>query len=81
MTLCARLIRDGDVVFDVGGHIGYMALYFASLVGAGGRVFSFEPGSSNLPYIRANVERATHKNVVLVEQAIGAENGFTTFWS
>ena len=34
MTLCARLIRNGDLVFDVGGHIGYMALYFASLVGA-----------------------------------------------
>lgn len=81
MTLCARLIRDGDVVFDVGGHIGYMALYFASLVGACGRIFSFEPASSNLPYIRANVERATHKNVVLVEQAVGAENGFTTFWA
>lgn len=81
MVLCARLIRDGDVVFDVGGHIGYMALYFASLVGDCGRIFSFEPAPSNLPYIRANVERAIHKNVVLVEQAIGAENGFTTFWS
>jgi FkbM family methyltransferase len=81
MTLCARLIREGDVVFDVGGHIGYMALYFASLVRARGRVFAFEPGASNLPYIRANVGRATHKNVVLVEKAIGAENGFTTFWA
>jgi FkbM family methyltransferase len=81
MTLCARLIRDGDVVFDVGGHIGYMALYFASLVGACGKVFAFEPGSSNLPYIRANVERATHKNVVLVELAVGAKNGSTTFWA
>jgi FkbM family methyltransferase len=58
-----------------------MALYFASLVGACGRIFSFEPGCSNLPYIRTNVERATHKNVVLVEQAAGAENGFTTFWA
>jgi FkbM family methyltransferase len=81
MTLCARLIRDGDVVFDVGGHIGYMALYFAGLVGSAGKVFSFEPASSNLPYIRKNVGRATHRNVTLVEQAIGAENGFTTFWA
>jgi len=81
MTLCARFIRDGDVVFDVGGHIGYMALYFASLVGACGKVFAFEPASSNLPYIRVNVERAGHKNVVLVEQAVGAENGFTAFWA
>jgi FkbM family methyltransferase len=81
MTLCARLIREGDVVFDVGGNIGYMALYFASLVGARGKVFSFEPAPSNLPYIRANVGRATHKNVALVEQAVGAENGIINFWS
>jgi FkbM family methyltransferase len=81
MILCSRLIREGDVVFDVGGHIGYMALYFASLAGARGRVFVFEPESSNLRYIRANIERATHKNVVLVEEAVGSENGFATFWS
>ena len=81
MTFCARLIRDGDMVFDVGEHIGYMALYCASLAGACGRIFSFEPTSSNLPDIRANVGRATHNNVVLVEQAVGAENGFTTFWA
>jgi FkbM family methyltransferase len=81
MILCARLIREGDIVFDVGAHIGYTALYFASLVGARGKVFCFEPASSNLPYIRANVEHATHKNIVLVEQAVGADNGFATFWS
>jgi FkbM family methyltransferase len=81
MALCARLIRDGDVVFDVGGHIGYMAPFFASLVGDCGRVFSFEPASANLPYIRANVEHATRKNIVLVEEAVGAENGFTAFWA
>jgi FkbM family methyltransferase len=81
MALCARLIRDGDVVFDVGGHIGYMASYFASLAGARGRVFSFEPASSNLPYIRVNAGRATHHNIVLVEKAVGASDGFATFWS
>jgi FkbM family methyltransferase len=81
MALCDRLIGKGDIVFDVGGHIGYMALYFGSLTGAGGRVFSFEPAPGNLPYIRTNVEHACHKNVILVEQAVGAANGFTSFWS
>lgn len=81
MALCAQLVRKGDVVFDVGGHIGYMALYFASLVGPRGKVYSFEPAPTNLPYIRANVSRAANKNVVLVEEAVGAENRFATFWS
>jgi FkbM family methyltransferase len=81
MAICAKLIRDGDLVFDVGGHIGYMALYFASLVGARGRIFTFEPSPLNLRYIRANALRSGHPNVILVESAVGAENGFTTFWS
>lgn len=81
MNLFARLIRDGDVVFDVGGNIGYMALYFARLVGTRGKCFTFEPASSNLPYIRVNIGRATYKNVVLFEIAVGAENGVTSFWS
>lgn len=57
MALCAHLIRDGDVVYDVGGNTKYMALYFASLVGARGKTLSFEPAPVNLSYIRANVER------------------------
>jgi len=81
MNLCARLIRKGDVIFDVGGHIGYMALYFASLAGSCGKVYSFEPAVSNVPYIRTNIEHGAHKNLILVEQAVEAENGFTTFWS
>jgi FkbM family methyltransferase len=81
MALCAKLIRDGDVVFDVGGHIGYMTLYFASLVGLSGRTVAFEPGPLNLPYIRANIKSTRRENIVLVESAVGAENGFTTFWS
>ncbi len=81
MALCAQLIGEGDVVIDVGGHIGYMALYFASVVGARGITYSFEPASSNLTYLRKNVECATHKNVVLIEKAVGSENGFATFWS
>ncbi len=81
MAICAKLIRDGDVVFDVGGHIGYTALYFANLAGGAGRTFTFEPSPLNLPYIRTNVQNATHANVVLLECAVGARDGFTTFWS
>jgi FkbM family methyltransferase len=81
MAVCARLIRDGDIVFDVGGHIGYVALYFSHLAGALGTVFTFEPSPLNLPYARENVRRAARKNIVLIEQAVGAEDGLASFWS
>jgi FkbM family methyltransferase len=60
---------------------GVHGLVFRKSSGCLWEIFSFEPASSNLPYIHAHVERATPKNVVLVERAVAGENGFTTFWS
>src|SRR5216684_3285865 len=33
MSLFPEIIADGDFVVEIGGHIGYMSLYFAHLVG------------------------------------------------
>jgi hypothetical protein len=77
LLLCRLLIRPGDVVFDVGGHIGYVAMYFGSLVGPEGRVFTFEADPGELPYLRQNAENARHRNIILVENAVGAEEGET----
>ena len=38
----------GKVIYDIGAHIGYHSLYFARLVGSGGRVRSFEPSPKTL---------------------------------
>lgn len=37
------IIREGDVVFDIGANIGAHTLHFARLVGDRGRVYAFEP--------------------------------------
>lgn len=68
MAAFALLIRSGDTVFDVGGHIGYTALYFNELVGAG-RVHVFEPGPNNLPYLRRNI--APCPGITLAEVGVG----------
>src|SRR6478735_1296610 len=54
MKLFQRLIQPESVVAEVGGHIGYITQFFATLVGPRGRVYVFEPGPNNLPYLRAN---------------------------
>ena len=38
-----RILRTGDVVFDVGANLGFTSLHFADLVGPQGKVFAFEP--------------------------------------
>jgi FkbM family methyltransferase len=76
MTIFRRLLRPGDSVIEVGGHIGYISLYFKSLVQSG-EVYVFEPGANNLPYIRRNVgPRGIH----LVEKAAGDRSGTAAFF-
>lgn len=67
MRLYPPLIRQGDLIVEVGGHIGYISTYFAKLTGPEGRVLVFEPGPNNLPYIRKNI--AAYANITLIDKA------------
>ena len=78
MQLFARLLRPGMTALDVGGHVGYVAMYLAELVAPQGRVYVFEPGPNNLPYIRHNVGQS--ENIVLVEKGVGSRNEQKTFF-
>jgi len=49
MRIFPQLIRSGDLVIEIGGHIGYISTYFAGLAGPDGKVVVFEPGPNNLP--------------------------------
>ncbi|SRR6266545_2940317 len=49
-------VRPGDVVVDVGAHIGYFTLLLAALVGPKSRVFAFEPDPDNFALLCRNVE-------------------------
>jgi len=72
---------SGKVIFDVGSHIGYHALYFAQLVGDGGKVVSFEPNMFNVERIRLNLEKNKNLSghITLIEKAISDISGSTEF--
>jgi len=78
MKLFAELVQPGHTVAEVGGHIGFISIYFSMLAGPMGRVFVFEPGSNNLPYTRANVRELG--NVSLVEAAVSDIDGYATLY-
>lgn len=75
-----KVISEGDTVFELGAHIGYISVYFSQLVGEKGNVVVFEPGVNNLPYVRFNLGHAPFKNVQLVEKAVSDQNGTATFY-
>ena len=51
------LVRDGDVVFDIGAHIGLHTVLLSSLVGPGGLVHAFEINPRKIPALRETIRR------------------------
>ena len=64
------LVRPGMTVLDVGAHFGYYTLLASELVGAHGRVFSFEPNSGNYELLSRNVRINNCGNVTLFQKAV-----------
>lgn len=50
------LVKEGDIVLDVGTNIGETFLHFARCVGESGYVYGFEPDEVNFAGIQRNVE-------------------------
>ena len=69
MSCCAGLISKGQTVVECGGHIGYLSMFFASLVGDSGSVIVFEPALSNLAYLRINAQQ--RESIRIEELAVG----------
>ena len=79
MAAFAKLLKSGNLVVEVGGHIGYMSVYFAHLVGPQGRVVVFEPGPNNLPYLIVNTKK--YPNVQVVPDALTDFTGSATLYT
>jgi FkbM family methyltransferase len=73
-VLIARL-REGDIVYDVGGHTGYLTLLMAKLVGRSGHIYTFEPYPSNVEKIQHNLSINGVSNYTVVSEAVSNSNG------
>jgi FkbM family methyltransferase len=72
-----REINKGDVVLDIGAHVGYYTLIAAECVGETGKVFAFEPDPTNFAILKKNIEVNGFKNVILVQKAVSNRTGIT----
>jgi len=68
--LVQKEVKMGNVVLDIGAHIGYYALMFAKLVGPHGKVFAFEPEPGNFAILEKNVRVNDYQNVTLIQKAV-----------
>jgi FkbM family methyltransferase len=69
------IVKEGDIVYDIGGHAGYMSLLFSILVGATGRIFTFEPSPLNYARVRDNIDANRRSNVTIVNAAASDHEG------
>ena len=70
-----EVVREGDVVVDLGANMGYFTLLAARLVGKEGKVYAFEPEPINYSLLVKNVELNGYDNVVTVPKAVSHQSG------
>lgn len=74
-SLFKQNIKKGDVILDIGAHIGYYTLIAADIVGDKGKVYAFEPDPRNFTLLERNIQENGYKNVVLINKAVADRTG------
>jgi FkbM family methyltransferase len=74
-VLLEKWLKEGDVVFDIGAHVGFYTLLGSLLVGRRGQVVAFEPVPRNLTYLKKHLQINSISNVEIVEAAVSERHG------
>jgi FkbM family methyltransferase len=72
-------VRENDVFYDLGAHVGYYTLLASLLVGKKGVVYAFEPNPRNLVFLRRHITLNTVENAIVKESAVADRDGMMTF--
>lgn len=72
--LSQRLLSPGDVVYDLGAHIGYTTALFAQALKGSGEIHAFEILPATADYLRRTVEANGFQNVTIHVVGLGAED-------
>ena len=78
MILFSKIVLPNSNVIEVGGHIGFISLFFEKLNATSGTTYVFEPGSNNLPYIEKNL--SNNSRIKLIKKAVGDKQGIVEFY-
>jgi FkbM family methyltransferase len=76
----SELLRDGDVFYDVGAHVGFHSLVASRLVGARGRVYAFDALPEHARILEETFARNECTSCTAVGRAVGDRAGPMTFY-
>ncbi len=77
--LFQQIVKKGNIVYDIGAHVGFYALLASELVGEKGRVFVFEPFPRNIFFLRKHIEINNCRNVEVLTIAVSEKSGCADF--
>src|SRR5262245_58289505 len=78
-VVAQAFLKPGNVVYDLGAHVGYMTLIFSRLVTESGRVVAFEPLEANYRLLEKHLALNKVTNVRLVRGGIGSRTEVANF--
>jgi FkbM family methyltransferase len=71
----SRILKEGDVVLDIGANIGYYVLIESQLVGKAGKVYAVEPVTTTFELMQKNLQLNDLTNVSASNFAFGEKDG------
>jgi FkbM family methyltransferase len=77
--MLAGKIQAGEIVYDIGAHVGYYTLLASRAVGPEGHVYSFEPLPRNAHFIERHLHINRLGNVMFKQVAVADQTGRVNF--
>ena len=68
-------IKKGDIVLDIGSHVGIFSVLASKLVGDSGKVFSFEPSPNNFYLLKKNIKLNDINNITAINKGVSNKQG------
>lgn len=76
----AKLVKMGDTAFDIGSHVGMIAIYLGKIVGEKGKIYCFEPFPISFERLKNNIYINNFNNIQLNNLAISDSVGIADFY-
>lgn len=73
-------LKEGDIVFDLGGYHGLYSILASKKIGDLGKVYCFEPDPNNFEICKRNIENNNLKNIILINKALSDHTGSNLFF-
>lgn len=72
-------VKDGDVVYDIGAHVGYFTILMSRIVGDKDHIYSFEPRPITHHFLKTHVRINHRSNITITNACVGDKAGTVTF--